>query len=85
MTCHCQVVPFPAVRRVGFIRSVARLMASYSPEGGERALIGRLNVQYRAMLRQGVAPDAADRELRSLELAVRAEHWAIVMRGGDVA
>jgi hypothetical protein len=81
----CQLIPFPAVRRVGLIRKLARLMASYSPDGGERALYARLNIQYNAMVSRGMPPDVVERELRSLELAIRTELWGIVMRGGDAA
>ena len=81
----CQLIPFPAVRRVGLIRKLARLMASYSPEGGERALYARLNVQYNAMVSRGLSPELIERELRALELAVRAKLWTIVRQGGDAA
>jgi hypothetical protein len=81
----CQLIPFPAVRRVGLIRKLARLMASCSPEGGERTLYARLNVQYNAMVSRGLPPEAIECELRSLELAVRARLWSIVMQGGDAA
>jgi hypothetical protein len=80
-----EIVPFPAVRRIGFIRKLARLMASYSPEGGERALYVRLNAQYSAMMKRGLSPEVVERELQALECAVRTELWGIVMRGGDAA
>ncbi len=80
-----QVVPFPAVRRVGHISKLAHLLASYSPEGAQRALAARLNTQYAAMLRRGISPEAAECELRALERAIRARLWAVVMRGGDSA
>jgi len=82
---ECQLIPSPAVRRVGLIRKLARLMAGYSAEGGERALYARLNIQYNAMVSRGMAPDVVERELRSLESAIRTELWGIVMRGGDAA
>jgi Family of unknown function (DUF6074) len=73
------------VRRVGLIRKLAKLMASYSPDGGERALYARLNIQHTAMVRRGMPPDVVERELRALECAVRTELWGIVMRGGGDA
>lgn len=82
---QCVLIPFPAVRRIGLIRKLARLMASYSPEGGERALYARLNVQYNAMISRGMPSNVVERELRALEYAVRTELWGIVMRGGDAA
>jgi hypothetical protein len=80
---QCELIPFPAVRRVGLIRKLARLMASYSVEGGERALSARLNAQYIAMLRRGVRPRVIKRELEALERAIRIELTTIMMRGGN--
>jgi hypothetical protein len=48
-------------------------------------VVCRLGTQRDAMLRRGVAPDVAAREVRSLGLAIRARLWAIVMLGGDAA
>jgi len=42
-------------------------------------------VQRTALLRRGLPPNVVEREMRALELAVRAELWAVVMRGGDAA
>jgi hypothetical protein len=79
-----EIIPFPATRRVGFIRNVARVLASYSADAAETALSARLGTQRDAMLRRGITPDVAAREVRSLELAIRARLWVIVM-GGDAA
>jgi uncharacterized protein DUF6074 len=80
-----EIVPFPAARRIGFIRSVAALMLSYRPEAAERALNARLDATRTAMLRRGLSPEVAKREIRALELAIRARLWVIVMQGGDAA
>ena len=80
-----QLVPFPATRRVGLIGRMARQMASYRPDAAERTLWIRLDATRSAMLRKGIAPGLVDREIRSLELAIRAKLWMIVMQGGDVA
>jgi hypothetical protein len=80
-----EIVPFPAVRRVGLIRNMARLLATYSVDAAERTLHARLDATRDAMLRRGLEPESVAREVRSLELAIRAELWTIVMRGGDVA
>jgi hypothetical protein len=45
----------------------------------------RLNEARDAMLRRGLTPEVVAREVRSLELAIRAEPWTIVMQGGDAA
>jgi hypothetical protein len=36
------------------------------------------------MLRRGLAPAVVAREVRSLEAAIRARLWAVVMHGGDI-
>ena len=38
-----EIVPFPAVRRIGFIRNVVALMLSYRPDAAERTLQARLD------------------------------------------
>jgi hypothetical protein len=81
----CQVIAFPAARRVGHVNKLARLMASYSERGGERMLNMQLARQYRAMVRRNIPSEIIERELRSLELAIRARLWTIVMQGGDAA
>jgi hypothetical protein len=64
---------------------MARLMASYRPDAADRSLRVRLDAIRSAMLRRGLRPDVASREVRSLELAIRARLWVIVMQGGDAA
>jgi hypothetical protein len=80
-----EIVPFPATRRAGFIRNVARVLATYSADGADRTLQARLDATRAAMLRKGIRPEIAGREVRSLELAIRTKLWAIVMQGDDVA
>jgi hypothetical protein len=81
----CLIVPFPSASRIGYIRKLAGMMACCSARGGEQSLAVQLRAQQQAMLRRGLAPEVVDRELRSLELAVRARLWSIVMQGGDAA
>jgi hypothetical protein len=82
----CEIVAFPSVRRVGYVRKLAWMLVHYRPDAAERTLAAQLDIQRAAMLRRGLAPDVVERELRALELAVRARLWAIVMQGGgDVA
>jgi hypothetical protein len=80
-----EIVPFPAVRRLGYVRNMARCLASYSIKGAERTLAAQLNAQRTAMLRKGVQREVVAREIRSLELAIRTALWTVVMRGDDVA
>jgi hypothetical protein len=79
-----EIVPFPAVRRVGLIRNMARLLATYNADAAERTLRTRLDATRDAMLRRGLAPTVVAREVRSLEVAIRARLWAVVMHGGDI-
>jgi hypothetical protein len=81
----CEVIPFPSGRRVGTIRRQARTMAGYSPDAAERTLAAQLNAQRAAMLRRGIAPAVVERELRSLELAIRCELCALGMPDGGAA
>jgi hypothetical protein len=81
-----EIVAFPLTCRIGSIRRLARMMASYSPEGAECALATPLRQQYAALLRRGIAPEVAAREVRSFELAMRAQLWRLVLlRDGDDA
>jgi hypothetical protein len=41
------------------------MMASYSPEGAERALRTPLRQQYEALIHRGITPGIAAREVRS--------------------
>jgi Family of unknown function (DUF6074) len=68
-----EVLPFPATRRFSLIRKMARLLATYSADAAERTLRARLDATRSAMLRRGIAPEVVEREIRSLELAIRAE------------
>jgi Family of unknown function (DUF6074) len=84
-TRAAEIVPFPAARRVGLIRKMARLLATYRPAAAERTLRARLDATEDAMLRRGISPEIATCEVQSLELAIRAKLWSIVLRGGDAA
>jgi hypothetical protein len=80
-----EIVVFPLSRRIGSIRRMARMMASYSPEAAERSLATPLRQQREALIRRGFTPEVATREVKSFELAVRAQMWGIILRGGDAA
>lgn len=81
-----EIIPFPAIRRVGYIERLACMMVTYRPEAAERTLLLRLNGTYEAMLRRGIPEDVASREVQALEHAVRDE-LGLVMAGdgGDAA
>jgi hypothetical protein len=60
-----EIVPFPAVRRMGLSRKMARLLATYNAEAAERTLHARLDATRDAMLRRSLAPEVVAREARS--------------------
>lgn len=76
------VVPFPLIKRRGFALRHAAQMAAYSPEGAESYLQAQLKRQQRTMQRRGIEPDRIDAELTALEVALRAEFWALKQHGG---
>src|SRR5260370_16279310 len=67
----CEIVPFPARHRIGYIRNMAWLLAGYRPAAAERTLVAQLNAQRQAMLRRGIRPDVVEREACMLECALR--------------
>ena len=81
----CEILPYPATRRVGYIRNMARLLASYRPETAERTIATQLTVQRQAMLRRGLPNDIVEREVTKLEHAVRTALCNILTSDGDVA
>ena len=87
ITTTAKIVPFPSTRRVGLIRALVKEMARYRPDAAERALAGRLEVQWRSMLSRGLTEEVVERELQLLELAVRARLRDVMRsgRGGDAA
>lgn len=80
-----ELILFPSARRTGVIMRLAKMMARYNPDGAERALAERLRDSYGSLIRKGFTPEVAAREMRSFELAVRAQLWGIIVRGGDAA
>jgi hypothetical protein len=69
------VLPFPCVRRRGFVLRHAQHIASVSRVTGERYLSCQLKIQLDAMIRRGIAPKLIELELQALEHAIRAELW----------
>lgn len=67
------VVPFPAVRRLAFVRKHAARMAELPDTTAQKHLLHQLDVQRRTMLRRGISPDVAERECALLQAAILAE------------
>ncbi len=79
------VVPFPRVRDRRFVARHAARIAASKPETGEKLLAHCLAVQAETMGRRGIPPDVIAREVRSLENAIRAELWNVVLTPGGAA
>jgi hypothetical protein len=79
-----QVLPFPIYRRRSFIERQAQCAAALNPDACERHISRQMQVQRDVMLRKGVDPVRADRELKSMEAAIRAALWRTVLTPGAV-
>ncbi len=76
-----EILPFPAVRRRDYVHRQAVRMAELSPVAAEKHLRAQLSLQAKTMARKGIAPDAIDRELGTLETAIRVLLWRVVLTG----
>ena len=66
------VVPFPIVRRHGFIQKQADHAALMNPDSGVRYLQYQLRLQAESMRRKGIDEDLIERELRCMGRAIQA-------------
>jgi hypothetical protein len=69
------VLPFPLARRRSLIDRQARYAAELDPDAAERHIAQQLKVQAEAMQRKGVDPALIRRELKCMEIAIRAAVW----------
>jgi Family of unknown function (DUF6074) len=74
------VVPFPLTRREDFIQRHARYAASIRPEAAERYFERQLEHQADVMLRYCIASSVVSNELRSMNSAIRAAMWTVVLQ-----
>jgi hypothetical protein len=81
----CQLIMFPSARRVGFIRKHARDAAGLDREAGDNTIRARLNQQRAAFLKRGIPEATVEREMKTLESAIRAAMWHHVMAGRGAA
>jgi hypothetical protein len=65
-----QIVPFPIVRRHGFIARQAEYASHMNPDGRRRYLGHQFRLQADAMRRKGISEDLVQRELRSMTAAL---------------
>jgi hypothetical protein len=68
-----QLLLFPAVKRIGKIRGWANTVSGYNPKSREKTLQIYLGRFADGLRRQGFADDVVNREIASLEVAVRVE------------
>ena len=80
-----RVLPFPRVRHRPFVAKHASNVAAMGETAGERYLGQQLQVQRQTMLKRGIAPDVVDKEVKALELGIRAALWRIVLTPGGAA
>lgn len=78
-----EVVPFPLARRRAFIERHARIIAGMRADAGERYLHRQLLIQFDTLERKGVACDVIEREVLSLQSAIRAALWKAVLMPGQ--
>lgn len=80
-----EMIPFPAARRIGFIRRTARATASYRAEGAARFIDTAVDKHRTSLLRAGVDAFTAHRETEALRSAIYVERARLLNRRGDVA
>ena len=76
------ILPFPILRRHGFIEKQAAHAASVNPDASARYIEYQIRVQRDAMRRRGIAEDLIARELKLMEAAIRQELLQAQSTGG---
>jgi hypothetical protein len=76
------ILPFPILRRHGFIEKQAAHAACMNPDAGVRYIEHQIQVQRDAMRRRGVAEDLIARELKLMDAAIRRELVQTLSTGG---
>ena len=77
------ILPFPIIRRRGFAEKQAVTAASFNERSGERYIARQIETQRDVMRRRGINEVIIDREMKSFEVAIRAELWRLILRYGD--
>jgi hypothetical protein len=76
------MLPFPILRRRGFIEKQAVHAACMNPDASARYIEYQIQVQRDAMRRRGIAEDLIARELKLMEAAIRRELLQAQSTGG---
>jgi hypothetical protein len=77
---EAELIPFPLGRRRDLVGKVAEQMLSRPLREAELHLREQMGRQIRAMQRKGFRDHVVEREVRSLEAAIRTELWHLVLR-----
>ena len=70
-----KVIPFPLARRRSFVERHARLIGGMNARTGERHLGRQLRIQFESLERKDIDRVAIEREVASLNTAIRAALW----------
>jgi predicted GIY-YIG superfamily endonuclease len=76
------ILPFPILRRYGFISKQAAHAAGMNPDAAARYVEHQIQVQRDAMRRRGVAEDLIARELKLMDAAIRRALLQAQLTGG---
>ena len=76
------ILPFPILRRHGFIQKQAAHAACMNPNAAARYIEYQIQVQRDAMRRRGIAENLIARELKLMEAAIRRELVQALSTGG---
>ncbi len=79
------VLPFPAVRRRGFIRKQGSWLADLPAREAEKHLAYQLRKQRETMIGKGIDPVEAERQVAALEAAIRCEITRNLVTFGGIA
>jgi len=79
------VIPFPTVRRIRFIRTTAAAMARSTPCGAEKLLTAALSRQWDALVKKGISAEIATNDLDVAERAIRSRQYLMERQSGDAA
>ena len=74
-----EVLPFPLARRAEMIQRQADYALSLKPAKGEQHIARQMQIQADIMRRRGIPAKIIERELASMDAAIRAAMWHAVM------
>ncbi len=74
------VLIFPLVFQTNKIMAMAEVASMFSDHTVQQWLTPKLRQQQQVLIRKGMTPAAAKREVKAFELAIRAEVWRLQQR-----